>query len=185
LIANVKCYAPSLRLEGQRSFDLITDTYMMEDAEVIRPLPFYVRGNSFYLGLGATLLSLRAGQEFTTLHSTIRSLTGSAWHSRPRIVAGCSQGGVVLWGVTADSPRSTFAMDLAEPVVGLARGGWLVAATNDTIEVSNTQGGQLTWVGEVTGPGQPPVAVTPTSAANQFALFTQDGLVTIYDVPAQ
>jgi hypothetical protein len=76
-------------------------------------------------------------------------------------------------------------MDLADPVVGLARGGWLVAATRDTIEVSNTQGGQLTWVGEVAGPGQPPIAVTPTSAANQFALFTQDGLVTIYDVPPQ
>jgi len=182
-IADVKCFAPSLRLDGQRSFALSPE--MVEDAEVIRPLPFYVRGNSFYLGLGTTLLSLRAGQEATTVHSTIRSITGSAWHSRPRIVAACAQGGVVIWGVTADSPRNTFAMDLAEPVVGLARGGWLVAATDDTIEVSSTQGGQLSWIGKTHGPEQPPIAVVPTSAANQFALVTQDGLVTIYEVPPQ
>lgn len=181
--AGVKCYAPTLRLEGQRSFALSPE--MVEHDEVIRPVPFYVRGNSFYLGLGATLISLRAGQDATTVHSTIRSFTGSAAHSRVRIIAACAQGGVILWGVTADSPRSTFAMDLAEPVVGLARGGWLVAATNDTIEVSNTQGSQLTWVGEVPGPGQPPIAVTPTSVANQFAIFTGDGLVTIYEVPSQ
>jgi len=178
----VKGFVSTERLEYIRTFAL--SPQMLEDSEVVRPLPFHVRGNSFYLGLGATLLSLREGQQSTTLHSTIRSIVGSPWLSRARIVVGCAQGGVVVWGVTADSPHSTFAMDLAEPVVGLARGGSLAAATADVIEVSGTQGGRLSWVGTTDGPKQPPIAVTPTSAADQFAVFTQDGLVTIYDVPA-
>ena len=181
-IVDVRCYTANLRLDRQRSFNLSAET--VEYDEVIRPLPFYVRGSSFYLGLGATLISLRANQASTTVHSTIRAITGSAEYSRARIVAACARGGVVVWGVTADSPRSTFAMELFEPVVGLARGGWLVAATKEIVEVYSTRGSQLTWVNGVPGPDQPPIAVTPTNIANQFAVFTSEGLVITYEVPS-
>jgi hypothetical protein len=115
--------------------------------------------------------------------SPILSITGSAPHARPRIVLGCEQGGLIVWGDTAEAEHTTFAADLAQPAVGLNRGGWLVAATNETVEVFSTTGGQLHFVASTDGPRARPLAVLATDDNRRFAIITEEGGVLIYEVP--
>ena len=182
LEADVSCFETD-RLMGVQGFDL--SPKLLAEQEIHSPLPFYARERTYYLGLGTKLLSLRGRQEVTTVHSPIRAITGSGLHTRARIVLACQRGGVVVWGATARQPATAFSMDLVEPVVGLARGGWLAAATSDTIEVLSTHGGQLTWRGAIAGPGQEPLAVLATHSANRFAVLTTEGLVNVYEVLVQ
>jgi tetratricopeptide (TPR) repeat protein len=168
------------RLESQRSFGV--PGHLDEETD-FDSIPFYVRGATSYFGVGRYLFSCRDTSVMTPLHSPIHAITGSGWHTRPRIVAACQRGGVVLWGSSADSPATAFGMELTNPVVGLARGGWLVAATVEAIEIWNTQDSKLEWIGQIPGPAKQPLAVTSVSAANRFGLFTSDGRVHIYEVP--
>jgi hypothetical protein len=169
------------QLESQQLFELPDGVF--EDEQVDPPLPYYVRGSTSYLGIGCTLMSIDSSTKSSRVHASILSITGSGWHTRPRIIAACRRGGVVLWGTSADSPATAFGMELTEPVVGLARGGWLVAATAESIEIWNTQDSKLEWIGQIPGPAKQPLAVTRLSATNRFALFTTDGRVHIYEVP--
>jgi hypothetical protein len=147
------------------------------------PLPLFARQGTTYLGVRQTLIMAAASAETIQVHSPIRHITGSAPHTRARVVLACEQGGVVIWGKSELRRETTFALDLLDPVVGLTRGGWLVAATSDAIQVYGTHDGRLSFVGEVEGPGQSPVAVLPTSDTDQFALLLPDGGVSIYQVP--
>jgi hypothetical protein len=148
-----------------------------------QPLPFYCRAADYYLGIGRRLIHKRLRQTMCSVPSPIVSITGSALHSRPRIVLGCEQGGAILWGETADAPHTTFATELAEPVLGLNRGGWLIAATANNLEVFSTSGGKLHFAATAAGPSDEPIAVLPTSENNRFALFTATGQVLIYEIP--
>ena len=156
-------------------------TYAGIAADPENPPVFFARGSYLYLGVGPTLISRRQGQEGTTLHAPITAITGSHPPAAPRIVAACEQGAVILWGESARSPESSFAMDLLHPVVGLSRGGVLVATTSDTIEVHHTDGGRLAFLATLPGPGSPPIAVLPTDAPRRFALVTQGGRVLVYE----
>jgi len=148
-----------------------------------QPLPFYCRAADYYLGIGPRLIHKRLRQTVCAVPSPILSITGSALHSRPRIVLGCEQGGAILWGDTADAPHTTFASELAEPAVGLNRGGWLIAATADNIEVFSTTGGKLHFAATAPGPQDQPLAVLSTPENHRFALITQSGQVLIYEIP--
>lgn len=147
------------------------------------PLPFFARAADYYLGIGRLLVHKRLRQTSCLAPSPILSITGSAPHAKPRIVLGCKQGGLVLWGDTADAPQTTFAADLAAPSVGLNRGGWLIAATADTVEVFSTANSQLNFVCSTDGPKSDPIAVLSTNENQRFAIVTEEGNVMLYEIP--
>ncbi|HZN36653.1 MAG TPA: hypothetical protein VFB80_22645 [Pirellulaceae bacterium] len=149
------------------------------------PLPFFCRAADHYLGIGPRLIHKRIRQTMCELPSPIVSITGSAPHTRPRIVVGCEAGGAILWGDTADAPHTTFATDLVEPAVGLNRGGWLAAATEDSVGVFTTEGGKLRFVSDSDGPQARPLAVLSTNDHQRFAIVTATGKVMIFEVPAR
>ena len=148
-----------------------------------QPLPFFCRAADYYLGIGPRLLHKRLRQTACVVPSPILSITGSVPHSRPRIVMGCEEGGAILWGDTADAPHTTFATDLAEPAIGLNRGGWLIAATSETVEIFSTTGTKLIFAASAPGPASQPLAVLPTDDNHRFAIVTKDGRALIYEIP--
>ena len=116
------------------------------------------------------------------LHSPVRSITASPPHTRARIVFGCEEGGVVLWGESADSTQTMFARDLMSPVVGLNRGGYLVAATAERVQVYRATNSPLPYLGEAAGPGTEPIAILAHEHVDQFAILSADGRVSCYEV---
>jgi tetratricopeptide (TPR) repeat protein len=177
-VIEVATYNDERYLEGKRTVRCMPDSW----DEYQFPLPLFSRQSTIYLGIGRQLITHYGIQEATLVHSPIRHITGSASHTRSRVVLTCEQGGIVIWGKGDSSRQSTCAMDLFDPVVGLTRGGWLVAATSEAIQVYGTHDGRLSFVGESEGPGQPPVAVLPTGDADRFALLQADGGVSVYRV---
>jgi hypothetical protein len=77
------------------------------------------------------------------------------------------KGGVIQW-TDHDSRQIAFADDLPEPVVALTRGGWLVVAGGDRIEVYSARSEKVTLHARAAGPGDRPIAIlsaaTPTSS---------------------
>jgi tetratricopeptide (TPR) repeat protein len=190
--AQVASYDKSQRLEGVQTIEFyhldFDETYYdflprSEDG-LTRPLPFFSREQSLYLGIGPWLISKGSLQHDIRLASPIRSITGSAPHTRARIIVACEQGGYVLWGDAVHSANETrFAQDMHRPVVGLTRGGWLVAATRGELEVFSTHDGRLSYFGRSAEIKHDPLAILPTTDANRFAVLTVEGSVTIYEVP--
>jgi hypothetical protein len=154
----------------------------LEDDVGPMPLPCFVRGVDCFVGYGRTLHSHRGGQVRSKLHGVIRNITGSHPHTRARIVVGCVQGGVVVWGHRANAPHTPFAMDLYEPLLGINRGGWIAAVTRDCVQVYDTHEGKLSFVAQIEGPKAKPIAVLSTSDTTLFAVVTEDGVVLIYEV---
>jgi tetratricopeptide (TPR) repeat protein len=144
--------------------------------------PFLSRGADLFLGHGRWLISKRVRQASAQMPSDIRSITGSLPHTRARIVVGCEQGGVVVWGDAADAPHTCFAVDLLEPVMGINRGGWIAAVTGEMVQIYGTHDGKLTFVGEIEGPRARPLAVLSTDHPARIAVITHEGSLLIYEV---
>lgn len=145
------------------------------------PLLFLSRGSDIILGYGDRLLSHRGTYTITRLPHTIRQITGSPPHSRSRIIVACEQGGFVVWGNEADAARSFLASELFEPVIGMNRGGRILAATRDEIQLYSTLNGNLLFQGKHPGPKINPLAVLPTDDTSTIAVVTEDGTVTVYE----
>jgi hypothetical protein len=193
-VAQIAPYDKGQRLQGLRTMTFFAaaldepgedDTAFEEDdfEQIVRPLPFFARELSLYLAVGKRLFSQRGKQVSAGFGSPIRAITGSAPHTRPRIVLACEQGGYVLWGHSAESPATRFSQDMHRPVVGLTPGGWLVAATRGELEVFGTHDGRLSFFGRTSDFSHDPVAILPMTAANCFAVLSEVGQVTIYEVP--
>ncbi len=148
-----------------------------------QPLPFYCHGADYYLGIGRRLIHKRLRQTTCEVPSPIVSITGSAPHSRTRIVLGCEEGGAVLWGESAAAPHTAFAADLVEPVVGINRGGWLIAATSETVEVFSTANGKLNFLATAPAPANRPLAVLATDHNQRFAIVSETGQASVYEIP--
>jgi tetratricopeptide (TPR) repeat protein len=185
-IAQIVPYDQAQRVQGIRTIEYLAldlDDQQEEEIVEVHPLPFFAREQSLYLGIGPWLISNSARTEAKRLLSTVLSITGSAQHTRARIIVGCEQGGYVLWGDSAHCPSTRFSPELHQPVVGLTRGGWLIAATKASVEVFSTHDGRLGFHGQFSDLGHEPLAVLPTSHANRFAIVAMDGLVSVYEVP--
>lgn len=155
------------------------------DPSMNGPYSLLVRDEGIFVAFGKWLVCMSPDGSRTT-HSTvgrvIRSLAGSPRHTRGRLVASLETGGMIQWTDHTDSRQIVFADDLAEPAVGLTRGGWLVAATRDRIEVYSTQSGKVTLHAHLDGPGAPPFAVLTGPYTDQFAVCTVSGKVQVFQV---
>jgi hypothetical protein len=159
----------------------------IERPPLAAPFPMHARDETVFLGLGERLLIYRLGTdapEEVAVGRGIVSVCGSAPGSRPRVALGFDEGGLLFWGdVYYRGLAQPFATGMAFPVLGFTAGGDLVAADGDGCEVYATQDRRLRLKGELHGGRRAPLAVLPLPQPDQFALFTPDGEVAVYQVP--
>jgi hypothetical protein len=93
----------------------------------------------------------------------------------------CFEFGAVLWDGQYRTYES-FAHSLSEPIAGFTRGGRVVAASRQEIEVYDTQGGQLHLRARVTGNREQPIGVLSLPQSDQFAVAYTDGKLLVYGI---
>ncbi|MGI8981284.1 MAG: hypothetical protein ACR2FY_18820 [Pirellulaceae bacterium] len=172
-------------LLGSRDYAVPLDDmdYLASQTEDRHWEPVYLeRAGWHYLGLNRNVAVLGPQDGVVNLHSPVLSLTASPPHTRARIVFACEEGGMVLWGESAEGTQTIFARDLMSPVVGLNRGGYLVAATAERVQVYRTTNTPLPYLGEAAGPGTEPIAILAHEQIDQFAILSADGRVSYYEV---
>jgi hypothetical protein len=129
--------------------------------------------NLWFLGRGRST-------DVVSLPGAVTQLVCSAPRTRARIAVAWEQGGLIVWGDSAAAPQTPFASEMVEPCIALTRGGFLVAASKDEIDVYTTGSGQLELHARMPGNGATPLAVAPTHGANEFAIIYCDGRVAIH-----
>jgi tetratricopeptide (TPR) repeat protein len=150
------------------------------------PIPIQAREDRVHIGLGDRLLiySMTTQKpDIVEIGEVITSLQGSAPGTRARLAATFRQGGLVFFEDC--SPRGLaepFATELADPVAGFMGSGDLVAASADGCAVYSTQDRCVTLKAEWSGRRAMPLAVLPLPRPDQFALFAEDGELTVYQV---
>jgi len=178
-------YDPSLVLTGNLLFKLpLDDEYFLESLTAVpdwEPV-YFERSGWHYLGLQRHVSVLGPKKGTTTLHSNVRAITGSPPHTKARIVFACEQGGAVLWGESADSSQTIFAHDMFSPVVGLNRGGYLIAVNSERLQVYRTSNTPMPFLGEVACRGVEPVAVLAHERVDRFGVLSADGRVAVYEI---
>ncbi|MBI1913167.1 MAG: hypothetical protein HYS12_00155 [Planctomycetes bacterium] len=94
------------------------------------------------------------------------------------------QGGILYWeNFYHRGLAETFATELAGPVAGFTAGGDLVAAATGGCEVYSTQDRRVQLKAELSGLRARPLTVLPLPRPDQFALFSEDGELAVYQVP--
>lgn len=159
---------------------------MTESDEPIEgPWSLLVRDDAYYIAFGKWLIRMSPDgkqKEHSTVGRVIRSLAGSPRHTRGRLVAALDMGGMIQW-TDHDSRQIIFADDMPEPAVGLTRGGWLIAAVSDRIEVYSARSEKVTLHANAPGPGDRPIAILSGRYPDQFAVCTVAGKIQVFQVP--
>jgi hypothetical protein len=112
----------------------------------------------------------------------VHSLAASLPHTTRRIIVALEQGAMLFWDRPGAANGHPFAQDLHQPVAALTRGGHLVAASREEIQVYDTAGGKLKFRAQVIGIGAEPVAVLPTLRRDEFIVAHASGRLLIYQV---
>ena len=177
-------YDPAGILAGNLPFRLaLDDEYLESQSGTPDGQPVYFeRSGWHYIGLERLVTVLGPRNGTTTLHSKVRAITGSPPHTRPRIVFACEQGGAVLWGESADSSQTIFAHDMSSPIVGLNRGGYLIAANAERLQVYRTSNTPMPYLGEISCRGVEPIAVLAHERTDRFGVLSADGRVAVYEI---
>jgi tetratricopeptide (TPR) repeat protein len=150
-----------------------------------RPVPFHMRGNTAYLGVGNQLVVLRPPEstKVVDLPGAILGIHGSAPFSRARVAVALEQGAMLYWDESQEHV-SPFAVDLVAPVLQFIDGGWLVAASEEQCHVYRTaENYTIRWEASVSHRHGPPIAVLSTARPHEFALVCQNGTVATYQTP--
>jgi hypothetical protein len=182
-------YGPSGLLEGNQSLDISAvelESFLSEDFSTAPDWTrIYFERSGWHYGAMDRLVTIVGPKEGTVaLPCKVKAITGSPPHTKPRIVFACEQGGAVLFGESAESTQTVFAQDLLAPVVGLNRGGYLIAATSHRVQVYRTSSESLPYVGESSCRGVEPIAILAHEQLNRFAVLAADGRMSCYDVNA-
>jgi tetratricopeptide (TPR) repeat protein len=171
---------------GLVSMQSLLDAMTESDEKIEGPWSLLVRDDAYYIAFGKWLIRMSLDgkhKEHSTVGRVIRSLSGSPRHTRGRLVAALDMGGMIQW-TDHDSRQIIFADDMPEPAVGLTRGGWLVAATGDRIEVYSARSEKVTLHARAPGPGDRPIAILSGRYPDQFAVCTVSGKIQVFQVPA-
>jgi hypothetical protein len=138
----------------------------------VAPVPLHARGEAVYVGLEDTMLVYhRVGEpEIVKFERPIVSLAGSWPNTRTRIAVGFAQGGTLYWRDFEGGHMESFSSEMHRPVVGLNRGGYLIAASRNECEVYSTQDGRLELVAKFRTLHYEPIAVLPGPRTGQFAI---------------
>lgn len=176
-------YDPDGNLVGTDPLQVEYDEYDDElpNQRVLKPA-YFQRSSWHYIGQDCFVSVVGPERGTIKLHSPVRAITGSPPHTKPRIIFACEEGGCVLWGESAESSQRTFAQDMPTPVVALNRGGYLIAANAEKLQVYRTSQIPLPYVGETRCRGVEPVAVLAHEQLNRFGVLSADGRVEVYEV---
>ena len=151
---------------------------------VHQPIPLHAQGDQVLVGLGNTLFGFSRGS--TASHEfrhQIRSITGSAPHTRLRFAIGLEQGAALLWdGVDSDNIQS-FATDMLAPIVGFNNLGFLIAAAPGVCEIYNTLSNKLNFVARIHRSASTPIAMLAGRSPEEFAIVTANGKIEVYRIP--
>ena len=149
------------------------------------PVPFYVREGTAYVGLEDRLFILKpsGNVKVVDLPGKILRLHCSPPWSRARVAVALEQGAVLYWDDYQERSTS-FATELAAPVMQFIEGGWFVAASANECHLYRTaENYQVRWEANLLHRHGQPLAVLSTNRSDQFALVGADGVVAIYQVP--
>jgi tetratricopeptide (TPR) repeat protein len=157
--------------------------------EVQIPLAMHARRENLYVAIGRYLLLIHhsAGPNPTGLSriefsSNICHLAGSAEHTRARLVAGLEEGAYIVWDPSRQHKMIPFATDMAAPLVGINRGGFVIAASGQSVEVFDSKEEKLTFVGGDNELPAAPIAVLTATRTDQFAIMCENGDVIVFEV---
>ncbi len=141
-----------------------------------------VRSDIAYMAWGSTLLlfSRMHGTQLNSSPGEVRQLIDTSLPSGAAVIAALQDGALRLG---PDGSQSLFADGLAEPIVASTRGGMLVAANATEGRIYQADADTCRCVGTFAGIGTGPLAVSGTDKLNEFATFTSDGTVTVYQIP--
>jgi tetratricopeptide (TPR) repeat protein len=148
------------------------------------PIPLHARGDTVYVGLDDTMLVYhRFGDpEIVKFDRPIVSLAGSWPNTRTRIAVGLAQGGALYWEDFEGSHREPFSSEITRPVVGLNRGGYLIAASTGRFEVYSTRDRRLELIAESRVFPYEPIAVLPGPRTDQFAIACSVPRILVYEL---
>jgi tetratricopeptide (TPR) repeat protein len=119
------------------------------------------------------------------MEGVITSLRGSAPDTRERLAVTFPRGGLLLREHFYEQGLSErFASEMDNPVAGFTGTGDLVAASATGCEVYSTAERHLHLKGELSGTFARPLAVLPLPRTDCFGLFTEEGELAVYQVPA-
>lgn len=140
------------------------------------------RANQVFIAWGSQVLQLTktgtvAGRP---LPADVRRLAASPQHTRVRVAAAFDEGGVVLWEDGASQP---FGQGLTDPRIAFTRSGFLVAAAAEGGRVYRTVDQKVVAIGSFEHGRAKPLAVLPTNVLNEFALLSEDGWVSVFQIP--
>jgi tetratricopeptide (TPR) repeat protein len=181
--------APVVQISSAEG-DLISTHHLPIDdtldwGEVRVPLPLHARRDHLYIAIGRILLAVKYGtgeQSRIELNDSICHIAGSATHTRPRIVIGTDVGAFVLWDSAGEHKCLPFVPDMAAPLVGINRGGFVIAAADSTVEVYDSKEGTLSFVAKYNRLPAPPISILPSPRTDQFAVVTSRGDVIVFEV---
>lgn len=167
------------KLLGGHTFPTIVEAA----GRALFPPCLLVREHLVCLAFSELLLVWDGQQErHIVLEQPVRSLCGSLPHTTTRIIATLEQGAMLFWGHPARVNGVPFAQELHQPVACFTRGGHVVAASRQEIQVYDTAGGELKFRAQVIGIGVEPVAVLPTLKRDEFIVAHADGRLLVYQV---
>ncbi len=149
------------------------------------PLPMHARKENIYVGLGEQLVILKPENEFRIVEMPgfIRTLSGSAMHTRTRILATFERGGAIFWDDYDAGHIESFATEMTSPLAAFTQRGWLAVAARNEYSVYGTQDRRLAVKAAGIIVGQEPIAVVATDHADQFAVCDNVGNVVVLEMP--
>ena len=150
------------------------------DGPVAEAPQVVARAGHAYVTFRGRLFRVFDGKTRSSSFAPVKRMAASAPHTRPRIALATGEGGVVVW---EGADTQSFGEGLSAPHVAFTRGGLLVAVSGSEGRVYGTDGARVTLAGSFRPPGPGVSAVTPAARLNEFAVFTTDGAVTVYQVP--
>jgi hypothetical protein len=157
----------------------------VDEESIKNSYAFVVRQEMVLFSHGATLqVRDREGDANCTFASEVCSLAASLPHTRMRFAVGLEQGGFLYWGNPAQTRGIPFGEDLHRPKLGFSRGGHLVAASQEEIQVYGTRGGTLKYLEKGDGCGAEPIAVLAPMQSDRFVVAFRDGRMRVYSVHA-
>lgn len=149
------------------------------------PLPMHARNENVYVGLGEQIAVLKKDDEFRFIEMPgfIRTLSGSAMHTRTRVLATFERGGAVFWDDYDSGHIETFATEMPAPLAAFTQRGWLAVAAKNEYCVYGAHDRRLEVKAAGIVVGDEPIAVVATDHADQFAICDGAGNVVVMQMP--
>ena len=111
------------------------------------------------------------------LPGRVTRMIGSSPHTRPRVAIGLEEGACVCWPASGEMAR--FAVDMAEPRLGLTANGLFIAASRQRLSAYRVDGSDISLVASADLQHQHARAIVPAPPEESVAIVFAVGLVQV------